>query len=165
LDRFTSIPRKYDIQEFGIQYGKATCFSPDGTFWIAEINPQRLKKYDPLRNIVIHEVQHNLGDSISKMRTFGSLLLIANEKGLHILDQFGNLNGTVHLKGVSYFQIINNLVLVTHQNGFTSIDPFRIEVLESNQSDTFLDKLAIMKLDDEFVTISEYQISFYTKHN
>ncbi len=159
LDRFSTIPKKYDMQSFGIDYAESACISPDGTFWVAENNPQRLKKIDPLRNVVIHEVQHNLGDSISIMRTFGNQLLIADENGLQILDQFGNLNGRILMKGISYLQILNNYVYLTLPAGLVTVDPYKSKILEEVEIDLFKGKNAIMKLKNEFVVIDDENLA------
>ncbi len=165
LDRFSTIPKRYDVFSYGISYAESACISPDGTFWIAENNPQRLKKIDPLRNSVIHEVQYNLGDSISIMRTFGNLLLVADENGLQILDQFGNLNGTIELKGISFFQILNNQIYVTYPNGLLKVDPYKPEILEEITIEAFNSKKAILKLDKQFAVVDNQKITYYSVTN
>lgn len=165
LDRFSTVPKKYDVLTYGIDFAESACISPDGTFWIAENNPQRLKKIDPLRNSIIHEVQHNLGDSIAIMRTFGNLLLIADENGLQILDQFGNLNGTIKLKAISYFQILNNLIYVTYPKGLVKIDPYKSTIIEELDNDVFQNKKAILKLNNEFAVIDDEKISYFSITN
>lgn len=162
LDRFSTIPKKYNIADLGSYYSESACISPDGTFWLLENNPQRLKKIDPLRNIVIHEVQHNLGDSISTMRTLGNLLLITDENGLQILDQFGNLNGSVNLERISHLQAIGNTVLVTNPNGLHLIDPYKIQVIEKKLGSPFSMKKAILKLNEKYVIVGDQSISTYS---
>ncbi len=165
LDRFSAIPKKYDVLTYGIDFAESACISPDGTFWIAENNPQRLKKIDPLRNSILHEVQHNLGDSIAIMRAFGNLLLIADENGFQILDQFGNLNGTINLKEISYFQVLNNLIYITHPKGLVKIDPYKPAIIEELTYEVFLNKKAILKLKNEFAVIDDEKISYFSIPN
>lgn len=162
LDRFSTIPKNYQVNDFISNYAESACISPDGMFWIAENNPRILKKIDPLRKIVIHEVQHFLGDSISNMRTLGNLLLLADENGLQILDQFGNLVGTVELKGITYIQLINDKVLLTHRHGATLIDPFKVEVIDDPYLKLIPMGSAILKLKNKFVVIDDENITYYS---
>lgn len=163
LDRFSTIPRKYSLEDFGIDYAESATISPDGTFWFAEINPRRLKKIDPLRNSVIHEVQQDLGESISIMRTFGNFLVVASENGIHILDQFGNLNGTIKVQGTTYLQFLNDMILATHPEGILKIDPFKIEVVKKDMSKEFLNQKAIISGLDQFLVIGDQRIISYSE--
>jgi len=165
LDRFSTIPRKYDLLDFGINYAESACINPDGTFWIAENNPRTMKKVDLLRNLVVHEVQLELGDSITMMRTTRNLLLVTSENGLHILDQFGNLNGTIMLDGITYLQSTNNEVLVTCTSGLVRIDPFKIEIIEEIDLEEFTNSKAIMKSGSGFFVIDDQGITLYSLAN
>ncbi|MEP5610771.1 MAG: hypothetical protein ABJP45_00915 [Cyclobacteriaceae bacterium] len=165
LDRFSTVPRRYGLLDFGINFAESACINPDGTFWLAENNPRTLKKIDLLRNSVIHIVQHKLGDSISIMRTFGNSLLVASENGLHVLDQFGNLNGTIKLAGITYLQSTKNQVLVTYSNGLVRIDPFKIEIIEKVNSKEFADSKAVMKFGRDFFVVGDKRIALYFQIN
>ena len=162
LDRFSTIPREYTISDFGIPYAESACISPDGTFWIAENNPRILKKIDPLRKIVVHEVQHNLGDSITMMRTFGNLLLIADENGLQILDQFGNHNGTVKAKDISYLHVVKDQVFVTYPAGLMHINPYRMEIVGQTTIEELRDRNAILKNGNKFFVVSGHNMILYS---
>ncbi|MEP1097058.1 MAG: hypothetical protein ABJG78_18210 [Cyclobacteriaceae bacterium] len=165
LDRFSAVPKKYGLLDFGINYAESACINPDGTFWLAENNPRLLRKIDLLRNSVIHEVQHELGDNISIMRAFGNSLLVASENGLHVLDQFGNLNGTIKLDGITYLQSTNDEVLVTYAEGLVRIDPFKIEIIEEVTSEEFANSKAIMKFGSEYFVIDDQRIALYSLAN
>jgi len=86
LDRFSSVPVTYFIQDLGISYALAACPAPDQNIWIIANNPQILFKIDPLRNLKILESQIVLGDSVSSMRAFQNILIVSSEKGTFVID-------------------------------------------------------------------------------
>ncbi len=162
LDRFSATPKHYLLRDFDIYFASSACPTPDGSsIWVVENNPQRLRKIDLLQKTVIHEVQHTLGDSINFMRTYQNLLLVANENGMHILDQFGNLTLSVKLGNTKYLQIWESQIIATSNNGFITIDPYQEKIMEFSET-VFRNKKTILKLNNEYVVIGPRSLIFYT---
>ncbi|NQZ74782.1 MAG: hypothetical protein HRT61_01515 [Ekhidna sp.] len=122
LDRFSSVPKIYHLRDLNIQFGMLACPAPDGDLWIIENNPQRLKKINPQRMVLVLELQMNLGDSLTKMQAYQNLLLISNRKQLIALDQFGGELYRISLPGINSFQIRNQELLVTTERELITLD-------------------------------------------
>lgn len=160
LDRFSTQPKQYGLSDFGIDFGSSVCPSPDGLIWVAENNPPRLKKIDMLRKIVVHEVQHNLGDSILFMKTIQNLLFIVDENGLQILDQYGNLLSSINCS-ISYIQYSKNEIIATHSEGFVRIDPYGSKVIGDIRLSAREIK-SVIKLTNKYAVVRSNTLSFYT---
>ena len=158
LDRFNSIPTRYPVSELGAYLVIGACNAPDGSIWVLENNPQRLKKIDPLRKIVIHEVQTNLSDSIHFMRVHQNLLFIVDENGINTYDQFGNFIGTKEIEGASYLHVWKNKLLITCKKGLTILDPYNMD--EFGEKRVSSPKIAIFGLDSSLAIIKERGIIF-----
>lgn len=122
LDRFSSVPKVYPLSTFGIQFGMMACPAPDGDIWIAENNPQRLKKINPnLRNTLL-EVQVVLGDSIQKMLAYQNFLFVGTSRQVYAFDQFGSQLYAVEEPKCLGFQIDGDLLLVFNQTTIIEVN-------------------------------------------
>lgn len=160
LDRFTTIPQQYDLQDFDIEYATSACPAPDGSVWTVENNPQVLKRIDLLRNTLVHEVQHSLGDSIFFMRANKNLLFILDENGLQTLDQYGNKSNLAILERPTYLQTSFKEILVSHNKGLSKINTFNASIQEEMPSPPGAVQ-GILVLTGKYAIIRERSYSFY----
>lgn len=154
LDRFTAQPRTYFLTDYGASLGMMTCPSPEGNAWVAENNPRRLKKIDLLRQFTLLEVQTSLGDSIKFMRTQQNLLLIADENGVHVFDQFGSKEHFLKAKNINYIQAIDNQILFSSFDGITLFDPYSGKI-SSKYTSPVNDIRVAIKLDQSYLIIGQ----------
>lgn len=92
LDRFNALPKTYDMRAFADGIISLVCPAPDGTFWLVQNNPQLLKRVNPNRDVTIVETLPNLEGDVNYLKAYQNMLLIADDAGFKIFDQFGNLN-------------------------------------------------------------------------
>ncbi|MEQ9405232.1 MAG: hypothetical protein RIM99_16715 [Cyclobacteriaceae bacterium] len=160
LDRFSTIAQQYFLSEFGIGYAIATCPTPDNGIWITETNPSRLKKIDLLRKNVLLEVQHSLGDSITFMKAIQNLLLVSDENGVHVFDQFGSPVISIEAGKINYVQFLKNEIIASRDSDFLYINPsdgsIRKEVpFPGGSAECFID------LGGKIAVIKKKQVTFY----
>lgn len=158
LDRFSAQPRQYQLSDFQLDFVSSACPAPDGAVWVIENNPSRLKKIDMLRKSVVHEVQYNFGDSVFFMKTINNLLLIVDEEGLLVFDQFGNFLSSLPIR-TRYIQVVENEVIASHDGGFVRIDPYAPEILEKVKLPVNEIK-SVIKLKQKYVVIHSKSLSF-----
>lgn len=159
LDRFSSIPKNYLLQDLGLDIGMMACPSPDGDFWTLENNPQRLKKVDPLNQIHVLEVQISIGDSIQRMQAYQNILVISDENGLNIFDQFGGLIQTLKVENFINFHIESNRLYAFTRTKILTIDPFKGTVLET--IDKPINTKEMLKSKSGFLSISNKMLIYY----
>lgn len=159
LDRFSTVPKIYDLAEYGVSFGLMACPSPDENFWVVENNPMRLKKIDPLRKINILEIQTNLGDSIKFMKSYKNLLLVLGNEEMHILDQFGSTLKRLSLDA-SYFQIVDNHLVLISRGQLLTVDPFSGEEVKK-EIPPFQEVLNVLKTHQRTFFIKENSILVY----
>ncbi|MEQ8905794.1 hypothetical protein [Ekhidna sp.] len=160
LDRFSSVPKNYDISDLGVQFGMMACPSPDGDFWMVENNPQRLKKINPLRKAIVLEVQISIGDSIKKIQAYQNLLFIADEMGIHFFDQFGGFLRSHLIQGLLNFQVRDGILFVYTNEELREYSLSKSEVLNSVKLPE-LKPDAILKLKDNSLFIRNKKLTFY----
>ena len=131
------------------------CPTPDGGVWIAENNPRRLKKADLLRKEIQYEIQTNIGDSIRFMRMHQNIMVIADENGIHVFDQFGSQQHFLGMKGVHYFQIVNNKLAFCAGNQYLNYDPYTGVITKSLSLNPGLSTQVILKLKHQYLMIGE----------
>ncbi|WP_436515280.1 hypothetical protein [Ekhidna sp. To15] len=159
LDRFSSIPRKYNISDFGSEIGMMTCPAPDADFWIIENNPQRLKKVNPLRKSTILEVQVSIGDSISRMQAYQNILAIGSQNKIHIFDQFGGLLHTLKFDTLFNFQIIRGTLFAFTSKEILEINPFKGTIVSTINKP---DNAGIMlKSRNGFLSLRDNSVSYF----
>lgn len=159
LDRFSSIPKNYLIGDFGLEIGMMTCPAPDGDFWIIENNPQRLKKVNLLRKITVLEVQVSIGDPINRMQAYQNILVISNDKGLHIFDQFGGLLHSIPIDRLLNFQIIRDNLFAFTDDEILEINPFKGVILSTIPLPSVTG--TTLKSKDGFLTVENNKVTFY----
>ena len=121
LDRFNTVPKNYHIREYTSGIVSMACPAPDGTFWMVENNPTVLKRIDPLRLSTILEVQPTLGSEMRQMKVYQNFLIILDELGLHLFDQFGN--EVFHIsKDISSITIKNDQLLCLSETEILEIN-------------------------------------------
>lgn len=163
LDRFSAQPRTYFLSDYETALGMMACPSPEGNVWVAENNPRRLKKIDLLRQFTLLEVQTSLGDSIKFMRTQQNLLIISDENGVHIFDQFGIKEHSIKAKNVNYVQAIDNNILFSCSDGIYTYNPYLGKVIAKHPS-PIKDIKAAIKLNQHYLIISK-SIELYKLKN
>lgn len=159
LDRFSAQPKQYLLENFGLSFASQVCPAQDGSIWAVENNPPRLKKIDVLRNVIIHEIQHQLGDSIHFMKTERNLLLISDENGLQTFDQFGNSLSQQAID-LSYFHFSNSEVVGSTPSGFVRIDPYNSIIQEKTHLPT-TEIRSVIKLKDNYAVVTKKSLSFF----
>lgn len=163
LDRFSSIPKNYILSDLGLEIGMLACPAPDGDFWIAENNPQRLKKINPLRKITVLEVQIPLGDSINQMQAYQNILAIGEQKKLYILDQFGGLLHTLTFDRLFNFQIQKGVIYAYTDSAIHEIDPFKGKVISSVNKPENTGPM--LKSKDGFFSLLNKELVYYRRIN
>lgn len=161
LDRFSSVPKEYQLLDFNLEIGMMTCPAPDGDFWVVENNPQRLKKINPLRKVTVLEVQISLGDTIKWMQAFQNILVVGNENGLHILDQFGGLINTMNIEKLKNFQITGGKLYCFTESKIYEIDPFNGDILSTTEKPEI--GMIMLKSLAGFLAINKKRIVYYSK--
>lgn len=161
LDRFGTVPKNYLLNDFGISFGMISCPSPDGRFWVVENNPQLLKKLDPLRQSVQIEIQVDLGDTLSFMRAYQNILIITDEFGIHVFDQFGaKINSIVDVQ-MNYFQIQNDQLVGADGEYLLIINPFDGKVISKTRLP--MDGVdAVFRTRGRYAILKNNKIVFYT---
>lgn len=105
LDRFSTVPKYYALEDMEVSLGIISCPTPDGHIWVMENNPQRLKKIDPLRKSTLLEVQLAVGDSLVGMIAYQNLLILGDKNGLHAFDQYGGAVYSSSIPNLLNFQV------------------------------------------------------------
>ncbi|WP_424963365.1 hypothetical protein [Ekhidna sp.] len=160
LDRFSTVPKNYPLSDLGIQLGMMACPAPDGDFWIAENNPQRLKKINPTRKNLILEVQVSIGDSIQRMQAYQNILFVAHRNGLHTFDQFGGILYSIVLDNLLTMQLIQGKLFLFSSDKILQINPVSGQLINDRKTPTSsLD--GILKIGDRFLIINERTLTFY----
>lgn len=154
LDRFSSVPKTYALSRFGLDIVQMACPDVDGTFWTVESNPLRVKKVDPIRGQTIVESQLDLGDSTLYMKVYQNTLLILDEKGVHILDQFGDITTSVTLPSLSFFIEKQGRLASIFQQNIISIDPFN-GTWEKSTEEPLLGQLLLANDDSRTVLLDQ----------
>lgn len=131
LDRFSTVPKTYSLSDFGVNLATMACPAPDGDFWILENNPQRLIKYNPLRKAVMLEIQPSLGDSITRMKAYQNVLLIADPGALHLFDVFGTGIRSMDIPHIVNIQMVKNEAIIYTTDSVYTVDPFKGEKVSS----------------------------------
>lgn len=121
LDRFNALPKHYPVREYTNNIVSMACPAPDGTFWMVENNPSVLKRVDPIRLSTILETQPSLGSEIRQMKAYQNFLLILDEVGLHLFDQFGSQIFEIN-RDISSFVIKNDHLLCLSDAEVMEID-------------------------------------------
>ena len=130
LDRFATVPKVYPLSEFGIQFGMMACPAPDGDIWVAENNPQRLKKINPNRKSTLLEIQVMLGDSSQKMQAYQNFLFISTPDEVHVFDQFGGKLYSLKVSECNGFQIFENTLMIYNAKSVFEVQPTNGEILD-----------------------------------
>ena len=160
LDRFSTVPKNYPLSDLGIQLGMMACPAPDGDFWIAENNPQRLKKVNPGRKSLILEVQVKLGDSLQKMQAYQNLLIIAHRNGIHTFDQYGGKLYSIFLDDLLTMQLFQGQLFLYSTKKVLQINPISGKVLIEHSTPSYsLD--GMLKIGDQYLIIDERTLTFY----
>ncbi|MFK7953405.1 MAG: hypothetical protein AB8B73_11210, partial [Ekhidna sp.] len=154
LDRFSAIPKSYFLAEYNTSLGMMACPSPDGNVWVAENNPRRLRKIDLLRQQTILEIQTSLGDSIQFMRTLQNLLILSDENGVHVFDQFGSKEHFVKAGNVNFIQTIDDNILFSSNQDIIIINPYDGQVIEQYTSPVN-DTKVVIKLKGRYLFIGK----------
>ena len=129
LDRFNAVPKTYAIRDFDLGIVNMSCPAPDGTFWFVENNPTFLKRIEPNQRILILETQPELGMDIRMMRSFQNILMIVDERGLHILDQFGSNLHYYEGDDIQYISLSENSIYFESADKVIKMNPFSGEVI------------------------------------
>lgn len=133
LDRFNTVPKNYPVRDFTSEIVSMACPAPDGSFWLVENNPLVLKRIDPNRKTLILETQPSLGREIRFLKAYQNILLLLDEKALHIFDQFGGLLFSLDVES-NHLNIENDKVYLLSKDEILSIDPFKGEILSREES-------------------------------
>ena len=127
LDRFKGVPKNYPIRDYTPGIVSMACPAPDGTIWLVENNPSILKRIDPNTKNIIVETQPIL-NGIRFMKAYQNILLILDENGLLIFDQFGG--SLSYLEVHSYHLTVEkDIVYLLSGNEILTINPFAGEIL------------------------------------
>ena len=129
LDRFNAVPKTYAIRDFDLGIVNMSCPAPDGTFWFVENNPTFLKRIEPNQRTLILEAQPELGMDIRMMRSFQNILMIVDERGLHILDQFGSNLHYYEGDDIQYISLSENSIYFESADKVIKMNPFSGEVI------------------------------------
>lgn len=161
LDRFSTVPKNYPLSQLEVSLGMVAFPAPDGSFWVVENNPQRLIKIDPLRKSLIMEVQVDLGDSIKFARAFQNILLLSDELGLHVFDQFGAKLQSLDAK-LSYFHLLDGSIvgLDARKQKIITLNPFSSKLISAIAAPNIKAK-TVFQLKDQYLFVSENEMLFY----
>lgn len=159
LDRFSSVPKVYQLSDFNLEIGLMTCPAPDGDFWIVENNPQRLKKVNPLRKVTVLEIQVSIEDSIGRMQAYQNILAISGKKNVFLFDQFGGLLHTLKFDDLTNYQIINDVLYVFTDTEIHKVDPFKgiINSTVQKPANTGI----MLKSRDGFLAVNGKYVTYY----
>lgn len=163
LDRFSSVPKNYQVSDFELEIGMMACPAPDGDFWIVENNPQRLKKVNPLRTTTVLEVQVSLGDSISQIQAYQNILLIANRTDLFVFDQFGGLIHTIKFEKLVNFQLVKEKLYVFTHSDILEVDPYKGLIVDSSKRPS--KEFPMFKSKELYLEIKGRTITYFKKLN
>ncbi|MEM6642821.1 MAG: hypothetical protein AAF616_07575 [Bacteroidota bacterium] len=123
LDRFSGLPKKYELRDLTLNIVSSSCPAPDGTFWIIENNPIVLKRLNPNQNQVIVETQPEVQGKILHMRAYQNILLVLDEIALHLFDQFGTRLSSFNCE-TQFFQVKDDLVFVVVDDHLVGLEIF-----------------------------------------
>ena len=96
------------------------------------------------------------------MRTQQNLLILSDENGVHVYDQFGSKEHSIKAKNVNFIQTIDDTILFNTQQDIISFNPYNGQVL-NKYSSPIEDTKAVIKLKEHFLFIGKsielYQLS------
>ena len=163
LDRFNTIPKEYPTKEFTNEIVSMSCPAPDGTFWILENNPVVLKRVDPIRKNTLLIAQPVLGTDIQYMRTYQNLLLVLDELGLHVFDQFGNLMYEVRQKIIS-ISIQNNSIYCLLESDILEVD-LSNGYIQNSITTPLKNPIGYLRSSNGGIFISDEELLIYVESN
>ncbi len=162
LDRFNSVPKNYFIRDFNVGFASMACPSADGTFWLIENNPTLLRRFKPNKKTIIQETQPKLGEEIRLMRSLQNILLIVDEKGLHIFDQFGTILFFYESSDIYHIGISDNYIYFSAKDHLIKMDPFSGEIIRTFQSPV-KETRGVIYTKDTYLILSDKKIHYYQK--
>lgn len=122
LDRFLSNSQQYALPEEFNSFSSLATISGDGNLWLIDAQNLSLKKVTSPSNQVIINNPFNFNFrsdaySFSHIREYQNQLFISDpDQGVMVFDLFGNFLELISLKGVAYFNFVNNdLIYLDHQ--------------------------------------------------
>ena len=132
LDRFATSPRVIDLRDLGLQY--AWLFAPgvDHSYWALSTEFRELVKYDEQNLSVLFKIAlaNDLNiKNTTHLRAYKNLLIIVdNQSGLILFDQYGKMLGQIKEPNINNIQIKGNLIHTTNGIEYLTIDPFFLKV-------------------------------------
>ena len=160
LDRFSSVPKTYFLEDFSFGFAMMACPTPDGDFWILENNPQRLKKINFNRKSAVLEVQTSLGDSIIRMIAYQNLLIIGDEDGLHLYDQFGGFVRSIPVENLINYHIRDGVLFAFTSQSIIKFHLSKVEILSSVKLP--LTRISSgLRLKDDYIFVRNKELIFY----
>ena len=160
LDRFKTVPKTYPMREFTDGIVSMACPSPDGNMWIAENNPLVLKKVDLIRKNLILETQPKLGNKIKFMKAYQNILLVLDENGLSIFDQFGGLMHQFRLNA-NHFTVDKELVYIFDFRNVKVIDPFSGRIVTESAIPSDIKPDDIVCTSSRIISFQENMMTVY----
>ena len=162
LDRFSTTPITYSLSDY--QRNLVTLCAPgiDNSVWVLSADYNELRKYNIQNSNVLlsNPLQINLSNA-SYMQAYQNLVLISDsQQGIHLFDQYGNLQMSHTEKGVSYFQVVNEQLVFLAGEWITSIDVFRPGSITKTKAprEGFSN---VLKWGDRYYFISKNQVLIY----
>lgn len=164
LDRFTTTPKNIYLRDLQLQY--AWLFAPgiDNSYWALSAELKELIKYDDQNLNILFRIplKNNIKiNNASFLRAYKNLLLLVDEQtGVWVFDQYGDFRGVISEKGIKQIEIKNNLLITTNGDEFLEIDPFDLKVTKRKNmpKGSFW---AVVVSDNKFVFFGQKRICIY----
>lgn len=158
LDRFNTIPKAYELSDFGVSLGLMVCPTPDENFWVVENNPMRIKKIDPRSSTTLLEIQVEIEGNIKYMRTYKNLLIISADHKLYLFDQYGSEMASLDVPALPFFQLVDDQILYSNSGEYLLLDPFSMRTTRKEMP--VMDGDVIIRTDF-LITISGRKVVVY----
>ncbi|MEM6736040.1 MAG: hypothetical protein AAGC64_02410 [Bacteroidota bacterium] len=162
LDRLNSVPKNYSVKDLGTGLVNMACPAPDGTIWLIENNPLLLKHIDLNRKMLIQETQPSLGKDIRAMRTYQNILLIVDESGLHVLDQFGSTLFFYKGTNINSMSIWKDSVYFEYSGKIMEMDLFDRRVISALKS-PMEDIHGFIYVNKTYLFFTKNKLTYYQK--
>lgn len=104
------------LEKLGLQFARLVCQSPNNnSLWFYDTNEFSLKRFDHNFKLIRNSgnITQVTGQDLDPnfMTEYNNMLYLNNpESGILVFDQFGTYFKTIPVKGLDYFQVVDNFI-------------------------------------------------------
>lgn len=132
FDRFLTFDNSIKLDPEVIGFAKTATISSDNTIWIFDESDYNLKKYDPVLQKTLQNVNCNLlleqGDhNISYLKEYqNKLYMVDKDSGVFVFDNMGNFNKYIELPNVGQLSFHDNYMFALCNNKLYQVNLYGV---------------------------------------